>query len=108
MNDSPQDEPIAFSRELAELKRQLQEQLALLRDERLEELHAAMRHTTQRLQTLSGGAPAPAESAAEITEIRALHTELELALADKLSDTRTRLAHLNQGRRAVQAYQRQG
>ena len=104
MTNSSQSESSAFSRELADLKRQLQEQLTLLRDERFEELMERMRHTTQRLQTLSGGVPAPTEFAVKMTEIRALHTELELALADKLSDTRTRLARLNQGRRAVRAY----
>ena len=94
----------ASSYELADLKRQLQTQLALLRDERLEELIDAMRHTTQRMNALSGGASVAAASAAELAEIRALHHELELALADRMSDTRDRLARLNKGRHALRAY----
>jgi len=90
--------------ELAELKRQLQAQLVLLRDERLEELMDAMRHTTRRLHELSSPASAGVEFAAELAQIRALHSELELALADRLADTRARLNHLNKGRHALRAY----
>jgi len=94
----------AFSRELAELKRQLQEQVALLRDERLEELIERMHATTQRLQTLPVGTELPEELMSELAEIRFLHRDLELSLADRMSDTRRRLTHLHKGRRVVRAY----
>ena len=104
MTDLSQSNSAAFSRELAELKRQLQEQLALLRDERLEELADRMRDTTQRLQTLPSLASAGTEFTVELAEIRSLHTALELALADRLSDTRDRLTRLTKGRRVLRAY----
>ena len=105
MTNPSQENSAVIPQELAELKRQLQSQLALLRDERLEELAEQMQLTTRRLQGLSdGGAAVPAEFAAEVAEIRTLHTELELALADRLTDTRDRLTHLNKGRRVLRAY----
>ena len=80
----------------------------MLRDERLEELIERMRNTTRWLQTLPGVASAGAELseelAGELAEIRSLHSALELALADRLSDTRSRLNRLHKGRRAVRAY----
>jgi len=100
---SSQDDP-TLAHELAELKRQLQSQLTLLRDERLDELLDAMRHTTQQLHALTGPTPTNATFAAELTELRALHTELELTLADRLTDTRARLTHLNKGKHALRAY----
>ncbi|MCL2700308.1 MAG: hypothetical protein FWE88_01290 [Phycisphaerae bacterium] len=106
MTERSQRDSSTFSRELTELKRRLQEQQALLRDERLEELVELMRETTQRLQTVAGATSGglAEEFAADLAEIRSLHSALELSLADRLADTRDRLGRLNKGRQALRAY----
>jgi len=88
---------------LARLKDELLAQLAQARESRLDDLLSSLHNTDTLLAGLSPHA-VPDELRAQIDEIRQLHNQLGLTIADQLAQTSTKLGRLRKGTRALRAY----
>ena len=103
MTDSPQQHDPDVGGQLARLKDELVAQLAQARESRLDDLISSLHNTNALLACLSPNT-VPDELRPQIDEIRQLHNQLGLTIADQLAQTGAKLGRLRKGTRALRAY----